>query len=108
MSIKERVSRIQETIDELQSDIFQLDENLNYYNALIVDQCINPMEVRLFRKDEILGSILVATLYVNFMDQYVESMNPSQLNDEVNYLRENNAPEEQVSELVKLRDFYGV
>lgn len=108
MSIKERVSRIQETIDELQSDIFQLDENLTYYNSLIVDQCINPMEVRLFRKDEILGSILVATLYVNFMDQYVDQMDPAQLHDEFKNLRESNASLEQIKELTKLREFFGV
>lgn len=108
MSIKERVISIQETIDGLQSDIFKMDENLKYYYVLIVNQCVNPMEVRLFRKDEISGSILVATLYVNFMDQYVDQMSPEQLNNEFKHLRENNAPEEQVSELVKLRKFFGI
>jgi hypothetical protein len=108
MSIKERVLRIQETIDELQSDIFRLDENLNYYNVLIVNQCVNPMEVRLFREDKISGTILVATLYVNFMDQYVDQMSPEQLNNEFKHLRESNAPVEQTTELTKLREFFGV
>jgi hypothetical protein len=75
---------------------------------LIVDQCINPMEVRLFRKDELSDHILVAALFVNFMDEYVDQMSPEQLNDELRYLRESHAPLEQVSELSKLRKFFGV
>jgi hypothetical protein len=108
MSVRERVLKIQNTIDDLQSEIFQLDENLNYYNILIVDQCINPMEVRLFRKDEKSGSILVASIYVNFMDEYVEQMDPTQLNEELSCLGKTNASMEQVRELSKLRKFFGI
>ena len=111
MNVKERIAGIQNSIDELQSDISELDQSFHYYNVLIHDLCANPMEIRIFRRYGIDVPKLIKTLFVNILDQYTGASNDlvnDALVDEFDYLKGIAAPKQQFDELQKIKNFLGV
>ncbi len=109
MTVKERAQNIQDLVDELQTDISELDTQFSYYYVLIHNLCACPSEIRIFRRVNEKENIWIATLEINFMDPYYHNnMNSSQIDSEIVYLKENNSPKEQIEELVKLKEFFGI
>lgn len=111
MNVKERVAGIQNLIDELQSDISELDQSFHYYNVLIHNLCVNPMEIRVFCRYGIDEPKLIQTLFVNMLDQYTEVGNDlvkDALGAEFDYLGTISAPKQQLDELQKIKIFLGV
>ena len=111
MNVKERIESIQNSIDSLQDYINGLDQNFQYYNVLIPDQCQNPMQIRIFRRINDGEFLLIKAFLVNFLDPYPDStnnLNSNALEAEFEYLNNSNAPQEQRKELMKIKKLLGI
>jgi hypothetical protein len=111
VNFKDRVEFIRYTIDCLQNDIYEMDKNFQYYNVLIHNLCVNPMEIRVFRKVDNSEPLLIETIYIDLLDWYSEITNnlgTDTLKKEVEYLKMSNAPLQQVSELRIILEKFGI
>jgi hypothetical protein len=108
MTIKERFEQIQKLADQLQTDINSLDQGFKYYNIMIFDFSENPMTIFILNKDESRENASCAQFQVDLLDLYYTSRFKEQLDVENERLITTNAPNEQISELNKIRELFGI
>ena len=111
INYKDRIEFIRYSIDCLQSDISEMDKTFQYYNVLIHNLCVNPMEIRIFRKMNNSEPLLIETIYIDFLDWYSEKTNnlsTNTLKSEIESLKMNNAPLQQIAELNGVLEKFGI
>jgi hypothetical protein len=88
--------------------IAELDSGYRFYSIHIPSMSDNPMEIKFFRKVNGSDPIHFATQIINFLDLYFTSRCAEQIDNEVTYLKDNDAPKEQLDELLKIRKLFSV
>lgn len=111
INYKDRVEFIRYSIDCLQNDISEMDQSFQYYNVLIPNLCVNPIEIRVFRKMKDSEPLLIETIYIDLLDWYSEitnNLNSDTFKSEIENLKMNNAPLQQITELKKISEKFGI
>lgn len=109
-TIIEKAKNILKLIDDFQWQINDLDAkyNLKHYNIMCYDFSEDPMNISIFKHDE--NNVPVATLKINFTDLLYTNPFVSDLDNELKKLQQENtnASQEQIDELKKIREIFGV
>lgn len=111
INYKDRIEFIRYLIDCIQNDISEMDQTFQYYNVLIHNLCTNPMEIRVFRKMDNSEPLLIETIYIDLLDWYSEKTNnlsTNTLKSEIESLKMNNAPLQQIAELYGILKKFGI
>lgn len=110
MTIKEKVENILKLIDEFQWEINDLDakHELKYYNIMCYDFSEDPMNISILKHDE--NDAHVATLKINFTDLLYTNQFVEELEVELTRLQQENkkTSNEQIAELIRIREIFGV
>jgi hypothetical protein len=109
MNLKETIDKILEKIDDFQFSINDLDtiHSLHFYNIICLDMTCNPMEINLLVKDKSRDP-LVLVYSIDFFDLNFTSKVVSGFEKELNYLVDSNSSQDQIEELLRIRQIFGV
>jgi hypothetical protein len=109
MSLKETIENILAQLHDFQWSINDLDytHNLRYYNIVCLDLSSNPMVITLLAKDTSRDPE-VLSWSIDLLDILFTNKVTARFDSEMEHLKKTGAPKEQIGELQRIRELFGL
>jgi hypothetical protein len=109
MSLKETIENILAQLHDFQWSINDLDytHHLKYYNIVCLDLSSNPMVITLLAKDTSRDPE-VLSWSIDLLDILFTNKVTERFDRELEHLKKTGAPREQVDELQRIRELFGL